>query len=262
MDNLKTNIADCCKQLKISQNLSEMAWVTEGETHQEYLYHLLEAELGNRKETRITKLIGAAGFPEPFTFQQFRFDEVQLPSSLTQEELESLDFIKKHRNLILYGGTGTGKTMLSICLGVAACKMGIPVKFYRTAKLVNLLSESKNGGTLTALLKKLDKAPVIILDEFGYVPYDRMGAQLLFDYLADIHKRKTIILNTNLEFSRWVNVLYDEQMTAALVGRLMHYCHLLLFPGENNRLKESSIHEIYRSIADRIPKEEPENGHQ
>src|SRR5690554_8231405 len=89
--------------------------------------------------------------------------------------------------------------------------------------------------------KKLDKASVIILDEWGYVPYDRTGAQLLFDYLSEIHEQKSIILNTNLEFSRWVNVLYDEQMTAALVGRLTHHCHLLLFPGENNRLRESSI---------------------
>ena len=80
------------------------------------------------------------------------------------------------------------------------------------------------------------------------MPYDRTGAQLLFDYLSEIHERKSIILNTNLEFSRWVNVLYDEQMTAALVGRLMHHCYLLLFPGENNRLRESSINELYRSI--------------
>lgn len=81
-------------------------------------------------------------------------------------------------------------------------------------------------------------------------PYDRTGAQLLFDYLSEIHESKSVILNTNLEFSRWVNVLYDEQMTAALVGRLMHRCHLILFPGENNRLRESSINDLYRSIAE------------
>ena len=79
------------------------------------------------------------------------------------------------------------------------------------------------------------------------VPYNRTGAQLLFDYLSEIHEKKVIILNTNLEFSRWVNVLYDEQMTAALVGRLMHHCHLILFPGENNRLRESSINDMFAS---------------
>jgi DNA replication protein DnaC len=139
--------------------------------------------------------------------------------------------------------------MLSIALGVTACQNGIPVKFYRTAALVNQLSEAKNAGTLSVLLKKLNKAAIIILDEFGYVPYDRTGSQLLFDYLSEIHEQKSVILNTNLEFSRWVNVLYDEQMTAALVGRLMHQCHLILFPGENNRLRESSINDLYHSIS-------------
>ena len=113
--------------------------------------------------------------------------------------------------------------------------------------LINQLSEAQERGTLSQLHKRMDKAEIIILDEFGYVPYNRTGSQLLFDYLSEIHEKKVIILNTNLEFSRWVNVLYDEQMTAALVGRLMHHCHLILFPGENNRLRESSINELFAS---------------
>lgn len=226
-----------------------MARKTEGETHQEYLYKLLSSELKNREQVRISKLISSAGFYSIKTFDLFRFDEVTLPSGLTQESLKSLNFIKEKKNIIMYGRTGTGKTMLSIALGVTACQNGIPVKFYRTAALVNQLSEAKKTGTLSVLLKKLNKASVIILDEFGYVPYDRTGSQLLFDYLSEIHEQKPVILNTNLEFSRWVNVLYDEQMTAALVGRLMHQCHLILFPGENNRLRESSINDLYHSIS-------------
>ena len=242
-------IIKCCKKLKISRNLADMAQKTEGETHQEYLYKLLSSELKNREQARISKLINSAGFYSIKTFDSFRFDEVTLPSGLTQESLKSLDFIKEKKNIIMYGRTGTGKTMLSIALGVTACQNGIPVKFYRTAALVNQLSEAKNASTLSILLKKLNKASTIILDEFGYVPYDRTGAQLLFDYLSEIHEQKPVILNTNLEFSRWVNVLYDEQMTAALVGRLMHQCHLILFPGENNRLRESSINDLYHSIS-------------
>ena len=129
----------------------------------------------------------------------------------------------------------------------AFTQKGIPVKFFRTAALINQLSEAQEHGTLSQLHKKMDKAEILILDEFGYVPYNRTGSQLLFDYLSEIHEKKVIILNTNLEFSRWVNVLYDEQMTAALVGRLMHHCHLILFPGENNRLRESSINELFTS---------------
>ena len=90
-------------------------------------------------------------------------------------------------------------------------------------------------------------------------PYDRNGAQLLFDYLSEVEDEKAIILSTNLEFSRWVNVLYNEQMTAALIGRLTHHCHLLLFPGQNNRLRESSINEVYRGIAEKNGREEAVN---
>jgi len=252
----REEIIDCCKKLKLSRNLADMSQVTEGGSHQEYLYKLLSAELRNREQGRMTTLVNSAGFYSIRTFDGFRFDEITLPSDLTPERLKSIDFIREKKNIIMYGRTGTGKTMLSTALGVAACRMGIPVKFYRTASLVNQLSEAKRAGTLGILLKKLDKVSAIILDEFGYVPYDRTGAQLLFDYLSEIHERKSVILNTNLEFSRWVNVLYDEQMTAALVGRLMHHCYLLLFPGENNRLRESSINELYRTISSTDKREE------
>jgi DNA replication protein DnaC len=245
----KEEIIECCRKLKLSRNLADMAQNTDGATNQEYLYKLLSAELKNREQVRISKLINTAGFYSIKTFDSFRFDEVNLPSELTKESLKSLDFVKDKKNIIMYGRTGTGKTMLSTALGVEACRNGIPVKFYRTASLVNQLSEAKKAGTLGLLLKKLNKISVIILDEFGYVPYDRTGAQLLFDYLSEIHEQKSVILNTNLEFSQWVNILYDEQMTAALVGRLMHHCHLILFPGENNRLRESSINNIYHSIS-------------
>ena len=245
----REEIINCCKKLKLSRNLADMAQTTEGESHQEYLYKLLSAELKNREQGRIAKLISSAGFYSIKTFSGFRFDEVTLPSDISPESLKSLEFIKEKKNIIMYGRTGTGKTMLSIALGVTACQKGIPVRFYRTAALVNQLSEAKKAGALGILLKKIQKANVVILDEWGYVPYDRTGAQLLFDYLSEVHEQKSVILNTNLEFSKWVNVLYDEQMTAALVGRLMHHCHLILFPGENNRLRESSINDLCRGIA-------------
>jgi DNA replication protein DnaC len=136
--------------------------------------------------------------------------------------------------------------MLSILIGMSACMKDIPVRFFRTAKLVNLLAEHKLTGTLTQFeKKKLNPAKIIILDEFGYVPYDRTGAELLFDYLSEVHEQKSIILNTNLEFSQWVNILYDKRMTTALIGRLTHHVELILFPGENNRLRESSINQAF-----------------
>ena len=247
----REEIANCCHQLKLSSNLVDNAMRINGESNQEYLYHLLSNEVEYRRKQRIRKLLNTAGFPKPYSFSQFRPNEVEFPTGCSFEDLQSLTFRDEGNNLLMYGCTGTGKTMLSTCVGVRCCERNIPTAFHRTASLVNQLSEQKAAGTLTKFLKKLNKAEVVILDEFGYVPYDRTGSQLLFDYLSEIHETKIIILNTNLEFSRWVNVLYDEQMTAALIGRLTHHCHLILFPGVNNRLRESRLNHTYNDIAAR-----------
>lgn len=244
MNDYKEEISSLCKQLRLSVNLANKALISDGENHQEYLINLFNQELIYRRELRINKFLNTAGFPVRHSFEMFRPDEVQFPSDVTLDDLKALDFYEKGRNIIMYGGTGTGKTMLSICIGIEACKRGIPVKFFRTAALINLLSEARAREQLSQMYKKLNKADIIILDEFGYVPYDRAGSQILFDYLSEIHEKKVVILNTNLEFSQWVNVLYDSNMTSALIGRLMHHCHLILFPGENNRLKESSINTL------------------
>ena len=211
-----------------------------------YVIHRLQ--IVYRKERRITKLLNTAGFPKMYEREQFRTEEIDFPSGVSLDSLLALEFYHKGKNIILYGSTGTGKTMLSTLIGIAACNADIPVKFYRTAGLINLFSEGKAKGNLASLKKKLNSAQILILDEFGYVPYDRTGAQLLFDYLCEIHEQKSVILNTNLEFSQWVNVLYDERMTTALIGRLTHHVELILFPGGNNRLRESSINEAWGKI--------------
>lgn len=248
MADLTTAITQCCKQLRLSANLAERAMSQEGDTNQEYLYNLLSNEVVYRRERRIAKLINSAGFPRIYTPDQFRTEEIDFPEGTSFESLLQLDFYRKGKNLIMYGSTGTGKTMLSTLVGLSACKTDIPVRFYRTAGLINLFSESQANGSVTSLKKKLNSAEILILDEFGYVPYDRTGAQLLFDYLSEIHEQKSVILNTNLEFSQWVNVLYDQRMTTALIGRLTHHVELILFPGGNNRLRESSINEAFNRV--------------
>jgi DNA replication protein DnaC len=159
---LDHEIADCCKRLRLSRNLVEMAQSMEGKSHQEYLYNLLSSELLYRKKVRMEKLVNSAGFYSIKTFEGYRFDEITLPADLSIESLKSLNFIHEKKNIIMYGGTGTGKTMLSTALGVAACKQDIPVKFFRTAALVNVLSEAKKAGTLSAFLKKLNRIELII----------------------------------------------------------------------------------------------------
>ena len=250
MEDLRKEIAACCKQLRLSSNLADRAILQTGTTNQEYLKNLLEDEIEYRKQARIDRLIGGAGFPRRYTPDEFRTDEVTFPESTSYDELLSLDFYHKGKNIIMYGGTGTGKTMLSTIIGIQACKENIPVKFYRVAGLINKFSESHETGKLQEFKKKLNKASILILDEFGYVPYDRTGSQILFDYLSEIHEKKSVILNTNLEFSQWVNVLYDYNMTTALIGRLTHHADLLLFPGGNNRLRESSINNAFSNMSE------------
>ena len=181
MDDYKDAIASCCKQLRLSVNLVENAMIQTGGSHQEDLYHPLRDEIQYRKSTRVAKLINTAGFPLQHSFTSFDPGEVQFPAGVTVESLKALDFYRAGNNLVMYGSTGTGKTMLSICIGMEACQKGIPVKFFRTAALINQLSEAQEHGTLSQLHKKMDKAEIIILDEFGYVPYHRTGSYLLFD---------------------------------------------------------------------------------
>lgn len=244
MDDMIERLAACCKKLRLSSSLASRALTMEGETHQEYLLNLLSSEIANREAARIARNMNTAGFPCRYRAEQYRTDEIDFPEGVSFESLLGLDFCQNGKNVIMYGGTGTGKTMLSILIGMSACKKNIPVRFFRTAALVNLLVEHKQAGTLSQFIKKkLNPAKILILDEFGYVPYDRVGSELLFDYLSEIHEQKSIVLNTNLEFSQWVNVLYDKRMTTALIGRLIQHVDLVLFPGENNRLRESSINQ-------------------
>ena len=142
MPELKESIALCCKQLKLSSNLAERAMTQDGETNQQYLYNLLANEVRYRRERRITKMLNTAGFPRLYTPDQFRTDEIDFPEGVSFKSLLEQDYYRAGKNIIMYGGTGTGKTMLSTLIGIAACSEGIPVAFYRTAGLINLFRKA------------------------------------------------------------------------------------------------------------------------
>jgi DNA replication protein DnaC len=234
-------ISACCKQLKLGQNIARMSGELEAETHQEYLLKLLRSEIEHRETLRKDKLLKNAGFYSHKSFADFRFDEVTLPRAVSVEYLRDCEFINTKTNIVMYGNVGTGKTHLSMALGIEACKKGIETRFFRTAALVNRLSEAKKNGFLSIFMKKLMKAELLICDEWGYVPLDREGAQLLFEVISECYEQKTLIINTNIEFSRWVNIFYDEQMTGAILDRILHHCQLILFPGQSNRIRESGL---------------------
>lgn len=236
---LTKEIAACCKALKLSRNLVDNCSVVQADTHEEFLYQLLQLELEYRNAKRKERLLKNAGFYSIKTFKDFIFDEIRMPQGLTPEDLKECRFLEDKLNLIFYGNVGTGKTHLATAIGVEACKKGYNVKFFRTAALVNQLSEMRKEGGLSQFLKKINKVDLLICDEWGYVPLEREGAQLLFQVISDCYERRSVIVTTNLEFSRWVGIFYDEQMTAAMIDRLVHHSHLLIFDGQSYRMRNS-----------------------
>ncbi|MCT4573097.1 IS21-like element helper ATPase IstB, partial [Bacillus thuringiensis] len=184
-------------------------------------------------------LLKQAKFDVIKTFENYSFTEVELPKQLSVEDLKSTDFTTRKENLVLYGGVGTGKTHLATAIGVEACNQGKSVKFYRTAALVNELIEAKNAGKLYKMMNQIEKTEVLICDEWGYIPVSQEGAQLLFQVIASCYEKQSIIITTNLEFSKWNSIFHDERLTTAIIDRLVHHSYLLTFSGESYRLKHS-----------------------
>lgn len=235
---MKNLIEGYCKKLRLSKNLVETYNSFGSLTNEEFLVKILETELIHRDHSKRGRAIKQAGFPSYKTFEGYSFEEIRIPTSITETQLKELMFLGQKENLILYGNIGAGKTHMATALGMLACNQGKNVKFFRTSSLINHLSEAKKKNTLENFLKKFEKLDLLILDEWGYVPMDREGAQLIFQIISECYEKCSIILTTNLEFSRWVSILYDENMTTALIDRLVHHSHLLIFEGGSHRLKK------------------------
>ena len=238
---MKEVIANYCRRLKLGKSIVENYQLIEAPTQEEFLLRLLELELSHREITRKNRYLKQAGFDMLKTFAGYGFDQIQIPASITVDEIKNADFIDRKENLILYVSVGTGKTHMATAIGVAACNRGKKVRFYRTATLVNELIDAKAKGTLNRFLQQLDKADLLICDEWGYIPLDRQGAQLLFQVVSGCYEKKSVIITTNLEFSKWNGIFFDEKLTSAIIDRLVHYSHLLVFNGRSYRLEHSKI---------------------
>ncbi|MCD7820954.1 MAG: ATP-binding protein, partial [Clostridiales bacterium] len=142
-------------------------------------------------------------------------------------------------NLIFMGAVGTGKTHLATALSLQACQKGQRVRFFTAASLANTLLEKNNKGTLNAFLSGLKRTELIVLDEVGFVPLHKDGAELLFQVVSDCYERRSMIITSNLEFSQWNSVFGDNRLTAALIDRLIHHSHIVIFSGESYRLTQS-----------------------
>ena len=206
---MKEQIAYCCKKLRLGRKIVDVFEEVEADNNQEYLMKILQIALDNRETSRKNRLVKQAGFYAMKTFEDFSFEEIRLPQDLSPEELKKASFVDEKKNLILYGNVGTGKTHLAQAIGLEACKQNKVVRFFRTAALVNRLSEAQKKSELNVFMKTLMKADLVICDEWGYVPLDRDGSKLLFQVISECYEQRSVIITTNLEFSKWVHIFYD-----------------------------------------------------
>ncbi len=226
------------RKLKLSTNLMKIYPEIEADSQEEFLLKLLKELHEDREEKRRIRNLNNAGFQVMKSLQGYEFSEIRFPDSLQLHDLQSLSFLEKKENLILYGSVGTGKTHLSVALGVEAINKGKKAVFYRVHDLINQL-EQENEKKVAKVHKKISQADLLILDEWGYLPLHQEGARLLFDIVSSCYETKSIIITTNIEFGRWKGFLFDEKLTAAIVDRLVHHSHMLIFTGKSYRMENS-----------------------
>ena len=215
-------------------------WAQKGTPKQrEYLHGLLQAEHESRQESRRQRLLKSARLPVLKSLDGFDYSAIRFPDDYGREALTSLEFIDHAHDLVLYGDVGTGKTHLAIALAAAACRQGIPARFFTTSSLVMQLRRAKDDDRLDRELASIAKNQLLIIDEFGYLPIDTEGARLLFQVIADGYEKRSLIITTNIEFSRWGTVFGDDNMAAAVIDRIVHHGRLLQFRGESYRVKNA-----------------------
>lgn len=236
---LRSEISVLLRKMAFSQTAVKICEKEAKAPQEEFLLKILKREMANRDDVRKARFLHEAAFPVYKTFEGFDFSCVKLPPALSKQEMMTAQFVAEKKNLVLYGPVGTGKTHLATALGVAACFRSFRTRFFTAAELVVTLSEALKEGSLERLIKSIARADLLIIDEWGYVPVDRQGAQLLFRILADSYERRSVILTTNLEFSKWGTIFTDDQMAAAMIDRLAHHGHILLFEGESYRMKHA-----------------------
>lgn len=236
---LCAQILSLSRTLMLSSHLSEVCMKEGTQKQLEFVRDLFLEEAAQRDQNRINRLLKKAAFPCFKTFESYETNRVTMPEGLSLEAVADCSFIQDQLNLVLYGPVGTGKTHMAVAAGISACQRGFSVRFFTVAGLVRLLSQSSKNGKLDKLVRDLQKIDLLILDEWGYVPVDREGARLLFQVISDSYERKSIIITTNLEFSRWGSVVADEQMAAAMIDRLVHHGYLVLFDGQSYRMEHA-----------------------
>jgi DNA replication protein DnaC len=208
-------------------------------SHVAYLARLLEGEVNVRRDRATKSRIRLARFPVIKTLEQFRWDWPTRINRLQVQNHFHLEFIKTKAKLIFLGGVGLGKTHLATALGYAACLQGYSVLFASAVDVINTLSAAKGAGRLKAELKKYTKPALLILDELGYLPIDKAGADLLFQVISLRYEQGAIVVTSNRAFKEWPKIFNnDSTLTAAILDRLLHHAETVIIEGKSFRMKD------------------------
>jgi DNA replication protein DnaC len=232
------------KALKLPTILREyqaVAQLCAGErsSFEQYLLRLTERELLDREQRAAQRRIREAKFPVLKTLDRFDFSAQPSINEASVRELIRGEYILQKENILLVGNPGTGKSHLATALGLAACAQGHRVKFFTVTGLVTMLLEQREERNLQRIFKRLEKTRLLILDELGYVPFSKTGAELLFEVVSRAYERTSVMVTTNLPFENWIEVTGSERLTGAMLDRLTHRVHILEANGESYRLPHS-----------------------
>jgi DNA replication protein DnaC len=232
------------KQLKLPTILREYAAMAsacgkEGTDYPTYLLRLTERELIDRERRAAERRIQAAKFPVLKTLDSFDFAAQPSINEALVRELATGEYLDRRENVLLVGNSGTGKTHLATALAFSACAQGRRVRFHTVGGLVTALLEAREERRLQRMLEQVPRMALLVLDELGYVPFSKTGAELLFEVVSRAYERTSLMVTTNLPFEQWTEVLGSERLTGALLDRLTHRVHILEANGESYRLRQS-----------------------
>jgi DNA replication protein DnaC len=232
------------KQLRLPTFLREYDKVarqcaSESADYPRYLLRLTEQELLDRERRATERRIHQARFPVVKSLDTFEFMAIPALNKALVLELARCEFLLRRENVLLLGNSGTGKTHLALALGLSACQRGHRVRFTTAAAMVHELMEAKDEKRLLRYQKQMASHELLIVDELGFVPLSKSGAELLFEVFSQRYERGSTLVTSNLPFQEWTEVLGSERLTGALLDRLTHHVHILEMNGESYRLKQS-----------------------
>ncbi len=232
------------KVLRLPTILREYASVaasctTDKADYATYLLRLTERELLDRERRAAERRLKMAKLPVTKTLDTFEFSAQPSINEALVRELMGGEYLNRKENVLIVGNSGTGKTHLATALAFAACAQGRKVRFWTVTQLVRQLLESREERSLQRLLTRFDRHHLLVLDELGYVPFTKAGAELLFEVVSRAYERQSLLVTTNLPFEQWTEVLGSERLTGALLDRLTHRVHILEANGDSYRLKEA-----------------------